>query len=130
MTPAQALEHFSLSCGVGVALGVYYGFLRPLRPRHPVLSDLLFLPALVYAWLVVGFAVCRGDLRLGCYSGLLLGAVAWELTLGRLLRRVFAWFWRILTTFWRYLWWPMGWLRKKLRIFLKFLLLTGKKAEF
>ena len=88
MTPGESLRHFSLAFVMGLALGIYYGFLRPLRPRHTVLSDLLFLPAAFYAWLVLGFGICRGDLRLGCCSGLVLGAVAWDITLGHLLRPV------------------------------------------
>ena len=43
-------------------------------------------------WLVLGFAICGGDLRLGCTLGLLLGGIAWELTAGMLLRPVFAGF--------------------------------------
>ena len=31
---------------------------RPLRIRHPHLADLLFVPALFWAWLYLGFAVC------------------------------------------------------------------------
>ena len=130
MTPSEALRHFSLAFLLGVPLGVYYGFLRPLRPRYALLSDLLFLPALVYAWLLLCFGVCRGDLRLGCCSGLFLGAVAWEGTVGKLLRPVFTWFWGLLASFWRLLCRPFSWFGKNLRIFLNFLLLTAKKSSY
>lgn len=101
MNPAESLRHFFQAFLIGLPLGAYYGFLRPLRPRHTLLSDFLFLPAAFYAWLVVGFGICLGDLRLGCCSGLLLGAVVWDATCGRLLRPVFAWFWRMLAGFCR-----------------------------
>lgn len=102
--PAQ--DGYRLLCALllGAGLGIFYGFLRPLRPRHTVLSDLLFLPAMGYAWLYLGFAVCRGDIRLGYCMGLILGGCIWEFTLGRWLRPVFFGFWhgisRILHGFW------------------------------
>lgn len=91
--PAQ--DGYRLLCALllGAGLGIFYGFLRPLRPRHTVLSDLLFLPAMGYAWLYLGFAVCRGDIRLGYCMGLILGGSIWEFTLGRWLRPVFFGFW-------------------------------------
>ena len=85
----------ALTMLLGCGLGLFYGFLRPLRPKRTALSDLLFLPAMGYAWLYLGFAVCRGDLRLGYFSGLALGALAWESTIGKVLRPVFSGFWRI-----------------------------------
>ena len=92
--PALDGWRFLWACGIGLVLGMYYGFLRPLRPRHAVISDVLFLPVLAYGWLYLGFAICRGDLRIGYCLGILLGIVAWELTIGRLLRPVFAGVWR------------------------------------
>ncbi len=62
-TPAEAAARVGLSLLWGAGLGLYYGFLRPLRPRHTTLSDLLFLPALLWAWLQVCFGICRGDIR-------------------------------------------------------------------
>ena len=85
---------FLLTCLTGVHLGILYGFLRPLRPRYTILSDLLFLPALAAAFLHVGFGVCGGDLRLGCFLGLAAGGIVWEQTMGRLLRPVFTCFWK------------------------------------
>ena len=84
-------------CGLGVGLGIWYGFLRPLRPAHTLLSDVLFVPALIWAWLYLGFAVCRGDLRLGYVGGLAVGAFGWELTFGKWLRPVFAGFWGMIS---------------------------------
>ena len=45
--PEIAGLRFGISYLIGMGLGLYYGFLRPLRPRHTMLSDLLFLPALL-----------------------------------------------------------------------------------
>ena len=87
--PAEDGRRFLMACLIGLGLGLVYGFLRPLRRKRPVFADLMFLPAMGYAWLYLGFAVCRGDLRLGYCAGLLFGAVIWELTVGRLLRPVF-----------------------------------------
>lgn len=94
--PALDGRRFLCACLLGLILGVIYGFLRPLRHRRPVLADLLFLPFMGYAWLYLGFAICRGDLRLGYCAGLPLGATLWEWTLGRLLRPAFAGFWHLI----------------------------------
>lgn len=87
---------FLCACAVGLAAGVVYGFLRPLRSRRPVLGDLLFFPVMFYAWLYVSFAICRGDIRLGYTAGLFLGALCWEMTVGKWLRPVFFWIWNII----------------------------------
>ena len=92
--PGLGAVRFLISCLAGVQLGLLYGFLRPLRPRYTVFSDLLFLPALAAAFLYVGFGVCRGDLRLGCFLGLATGGILWDQTAGRLLRPIFAGFWK------------------------------------
>lgn len=104
--PELDLHRFLCACGIGLGLGFYYGFLRPLRPRHTRLSDLLFFPALFYGWLYLGFAVCRGDIRMGYTAGLLVGVLFWEMTVGRWLRPVFVWFWRLISRIWRLILWP------------------------
>ena len=97
ISPAVAAQRFAISLLLGAILGLYYGFLRPLRPRHTALSDLLFLPAAAYTLLYIAFAVCRGDLRPEHTAGLILGAFGWELTVGRCLRPVFSGFWKLLS---------------------------------
>ena len=99
--PALDGWRFLWACGIGLILGMYYGFLRPLRPKRTLLSDALFMPALFFGWLYLGFAICRGDLRLGYCIGLLLGAVVWELTVGRLLQPVFRGFWQLVSKIFR-----------------------------
>lgn len=99
--PALDGWRFLCACGIGLILGMYYGFLRPLRPKHTLISDALFVPALFFGWLYLGFAICRGDLRLGYCLGLLMGGLVWELTVGRWLRPVFRGFWRLVSRIWR-----------------------------
>jgi len=71
--PALAAHRFLCCCLLGAALGVYYEFLRPLRPRHTFAADVLFLSGGAWVWLLMSFRVCRGDLRLGYSAGLLAG---------------------------------------------------------
>lgn len=126
--PAVAARQFLIACAMGLGLGLFYGFLRPLRRRHVHLADLLFLPALFYGWLALGFGICGGDLRIVPTLGLGLGAVAWECSIGRLLRPVFAWLWGIL---FQILALPGRIFKKifaKIAKFAKFLLASGKKA--
>ena len=54
--PEVWAQRFAISCLVGAQLGILYGFLRPLRPRHRTVSDLLFLPGLLAAFLYTGFS--------------------------------------------------------------------------
>ena len=77
--------------GIGAVLGLWYGFLRPVRPRW--LGDLFFVMALCYGWLVLSFGVCRGDIRLGYTAAIGLGAAAFDRGPGRLFRGPFRWFW-------------------------------------
>lgn len=94
--PAIAAQRFAASCILGAMLGIWYGFLRPLGPRHTLLRDLLFLPAALWAWLQLMFGVCRGDLRIWAFWGLILGVLLWDKTVGRLLRPLFSGFWGLI----------------------------------
>ena len=78
--PALAAGRFLAACGIGALLGLFYGFLRPLRPRLTHLCDLLFVIAAFFGWLYLGFGVCLGDLRLGYTAGLAAGGFLWEKT--------------------------------------------------
>ena len=99
-TPLVAAQRLGQALLLGGGLGLFYGFLRPFRRRHPYLGDLLFVPALFWAWLVLSFQVCRGDLRLAYNAGLGVGALAWELTVGKGLRPVFGLVWKLLGALW------------------------------
>ena len=65
ISPALSLQRLGAGILLGAGLGVLYGFLRPLRPKHTLLGDLLFLTGLGWAWLYLALAVCGGDLRPG-----------------------------------------------------------------
>ena len=106
-TPGAALEQTGLCFGVGALLGLLYGFLRPLRPRHTGLSDLLFLPGFFYGWLYCGFAICRGDLRLAYTAAMLLGIWITDRTVGRLLRPAFSFIWKVLAFLWSFFTFPV-----------------------
>lgn len=101
MTPETAAYRLVCALTLGAALGLLYGFLRPLRPKHTVLADGLFLLGVFWVWLYYNFALCGGDIRLGCCGGLLAGGLAWERTAGRWLRPVFWWFWLKIQALWR-----------------------------
>lgn len=92
--PALAAHRFLCCCLLGAALGVYYEFLRPLRPRHTFAADVLFLSGGAWVWLLMSFRVCRGDLRLGYSVGLLAGGIVWDLVFGGLIAPVFSGFWK------------------------------------
>lgn len=105
--PAIAAQRFLAALAMGLGLGLCYGFLRPLKRVGNWLRDLLFLVCLMYAWVYLGFGVCGGDLRLGYFFGLPLGALLCDQTLGRLLRPVFFGFWNgifhVLSAIYRFL---------------------------
>ena len=104
--PALALLRFFYGLLVGMALGVFYGFLRPLRQRHTTIGDLLFLPAAVYGWLFLHFDLCRTDIRMAYSVAVLIGIFAWESTIGCLLRPVFSKLWIIVEKIWGLLLFP------------------------
>lgn len=126
--PAQDGRRFLMACLLGLGLGLVYGFLRPLRQRCPVLADILFLPVMGYGWLYLGFAVCRGDLRLGYCAGLPIGGIFWELTIGRLLRSVFDLFWKGIFRVFNGTFRILGKIFKKIRKKLKILFALWKKC--
>lgn len=125
--PAQAAGWFAAAWLYGMGLGVLYGFLRPLRPRLTTLADLVFSAAAIWAWLVLSFGICGGDLRLSCTMGLAAGGVFWELTAGRLLRPVFFGFWRGVGRVFGWITRPVKDLLKIFRNFIKKVLHIGKK---
>ena len=97
MTPVTAARHFLIALAIGAGSGLLYGFLRPFRPRW--LGDLLFVSGFFYGWLVLSFGVCRGDIRLGCCSGLFIGWWLCDRTVGRLFAPLFRKFWQLIAFF-------------------------------
>ena len=94
--PAVAAGRFVYACGLGAALGLCYGFLRPLGRKCAPLGDALFLLALGRTCLYLGFGICGGDLRLGYFCGLAVGGFLWEAAVGPLFRPVFDRIWEII----------------------------------
>lgn len=126
--PAEAAGRFGAVCLLGLILGAVYGFLRPPRQRHVHISDGIFLICFTYAWLLAGFRICEGDLRVGYTLGLFLGIFAWELTVGKLLRPA-------IDLIWRGIWKILGFPRyvavkifQKIAVFVKKIFASGKKS--
>lgn len=118
--PARAAADFLLACGVGAMLGAFYGFLRPLRPRLQSLCDGIFVLAAFLAWVYTGFGIFGGQLGLLPCCALVAGALAWEFTMGALLRRFFSMFWHLFLL-------PFGFIFRFFRKFLKKLFAFRKK---
>ena len=124
-SPELAARQFLMACLVGAGLGLFYGFLRPVRRKHPVPGDLLFLAAAFWGWLFWGFGICRGDYPGPGLLGMGLGGVVWEISAGRLLRPVFLRFWQITDKLFQYSLWPL----KKILKFLLMILYSGNPYQ-
>ena len=98
--PETGIRRLLLSFLLGAALGLIYGFLRPLRRRMPLAGEGLFLLCAGWIWLIWGFGVCRGDLRMGGFLGMAAAGILWETTAGKLLRPVFGGFWQAMEEIW------------------------------
>lgn len=123
MRPGIELTRFFLSLCTGGVLGICYEFLRPLRPRHTLTADLLFILAASYGWLYIGFAVCDGDLRIAYYTGMIAGILLLIPPSHRLLSPIFRGFWNlcgVLLT-------PAEKILRKTRNFKKIFVASGKK---
>jgi hypothetical protein len=125
--PALAAWRFAAACLYGTGLGVIYSFLRPLRPKRTALADGLFLLAFLFAWLELGFRICKGDLRIGYTAGLLTGIFIWELTLGKLMKPVFSGFWKGIASILEWILYPMKKFLQKIYKILKFIFASLKK---
>ena len=128
ISPAVAAGRLVMCACLGLALGLFYGFLRPLGQRHRHLADLLFLPVLFAAWVYAGFGICQGDLRPGYWLGLAGGAVLWDQTAGRLLRRVFNGFWQVIFQILGFPRWIMKKFLRKILKKAKNIFASGKKS--
>ena len=94
MNPAEGIRFFGAALVIGAVLGLCYGLLRPFRPRW--LGDFIFVCLAFYGFLYLSFAVCRGDIRLGYTFGLLIGGIAFDCTLGRVIRKPIACIYRFI----------------------------------
>ncbi len=121
--PYVAFSRFLIGLLLGGVLGLVYGFLRPLRRKKKTLPDLVFVLAAGWVYLYYGFAVCRGDLRLGYTAAPIAGAIGWDRTVGLWLRPVPEKFWEFI----RKILHPLGRSFKKFWKWVKFLFASGKK---
>ncbi len=123
MSPSVAAGCFWWGLALGAGLGLWYGFLQPIR--HRFLGDLLFLTGVFPVWLIFCFAVCRGDIRFGLLLSLVVGGVLFHKTLGRLLAPLWRGFWggisRITGSFKKFFRKTVGFLKK--------FLATGEKMS-
>jgi hypothetical protein len=125
--PAQEAYWLLIFMASGCGLGLFYGFLRPLRRRYSWPADLLFVAAAGAVWVYLGFGLCGGDLRIGCLAGLFLGIFLFDRWPGRLLRPVFSGFWEGIGGFFSFVGRPVIKLLKKIVKFTKNLFATVKK---
>ena len=126
-SPALAAQRFLPAILLGCALGIFWGFLRPVRKKAALLTDLLFLIPLFWAWIYLSFGVCLGDLRPVYTLTLLVSALTWNSSLGLWLSPVFDKFWGGIFQF---LGWFFSWGKfffRKCKIFGKKHFPTGKK---
>ena len=72
--PAVAAGRFGAAVVLGLALGVVYSFLRPVKRRH--LGDLVFSACALWGWIWLTFGICRGDVRGAYLAGMAAGAWA------------------------------------------------------
>ena len=119
---------FAAACLAGFGLGAVYALLRPLPKRFQALADGVFILAMGYAWLQLSFGLCAGDIRMIHLAGLLLGILAFRLTLGKPLQRTVGKFYRSLGSTIRFLLRPMGKIMKKTGKSLKKLFASWKKS--
>lgn len=106
MTPAVAAARTGGALLIGMALGVLYGFLRPLRPKYTLASDGIFVLAALMGWIYLAFGICRGDPRLGHWAAAIGGGFLWEMTVGRYLGKFYRGFWRLSGKIRRLIWAP------------------------
>ena len=90
--PAEAAWRFLPALLLGCGLGLLFGFLRPLKRRF--FPDLLFFAATMWAWVLLSFGICLGDLRPVYTLTLLAGIFLWDRSFGRWLNPVFSSFWK------------------------------------
>lgn len=116
MSPGRALLAALVT---GAGLGLIYDFLRPLRHRFTAPADLMFVAALLAAWVQLHFGVLQGDVRFATTVAILAGVLVWEATAGKLLSRIFGWFWNTVAAFFGVLSRPFRMFFEKTGIFIK-----------
>ena len=67
--PETGAVRFAFALAVGAALGLLYGFLRPLRPKHGFLADGVFFAGAVSGLALVGLRRLRRGSPTGGFWG-------------------------------------------------------------
>lgn len=80
--------------GFGAALGIIYDFLHPVQRRCNWPADGIFVICMFSGWVWYSFGFCGGGIRMATTGAFFLGMGLWELTLARLTKRLFGWFWQ------------------------------------
>lgn len=127
-TPAEAALRFVWGLALGMVLGAVYDFLRPLRKKRNAPADLLFVLIAFQVWIYLSFGICKSDIRIDITAALVIGAICWLNTAGKVVRPVFRWFWlgifQLLALFLS----PIKKILKKIAHFRKKCLHMGKKG--
>ena len=127
MTPQVQAARFAASALIGLGLGVFYCFLRPIRTKHTVFADGIFVLGALVGWVYAAFYFCRGDLRMGYTFALFLGmGIGWR-TVGLWLLPVFYGFWYLIGKILDFLLFPWVFILKKISKTVKFILASSKK---
>ena len=87
----------------------------------------MFVTALLWSWIYLGFGLCGGDLRMAYSACLIAGIFLWEGTFGRLLRPAFSGFWKFVRMRLRLIWLPCKKFLKKAGKIKNYLFASGKK---
>lgn len=113
IAPAVAGQRFLWACLLGAALGLFYDFLRFLRPRW--LGDLLFSGGLLWASVYLAFGVCGGETTIWYTAGMLLGGTLWTKTLGKWVRPFFQGLYNRVIRAFSHIFRPIKYIFKKIR---------------
>lgn len=84
--PAVVAARLVHCLALGATVGALSDLLLPLHRRLCVIRDLLLSLWLCRCWLVSCFSVCHGDIRLGYWGAVCLGALLWRVGLSPLTR--------------------------------------------
>ena len=93
MSPVEGFVRLEWAVVLGAAVGAWYDFLKPVRPRW--LEDTLLSAGRFVAWVYLFFPICQGDLRLWILAGMIPGFFLWEKSAGRLLTPISLRFWKM-----------------------------------
>ena len=102
--------------------------LAPLRRCRPRLGDALFLPVLLWGWVLMALPICQGDPRLPDLAAMLAGMGLWCATAGQWLSPVFAWLFHVLARTVRAVFLPFESFFRKTEEIIKKLFAAGKKS--